>query len=119
MTTFIGNTADNMNEGMGTRYFYGLRRTDAGELFLYELDQMSQTDSVQINTPGAIDDNFDGFQVGVDFFEGRDVNHNKIFKNLNFDQYKWDTRRINYYINDDGEFIARLNMPHDRVRGND
>ena len=112
MSTFIGSNPEELNNQMGSRYFYGLRRTDNGEVFLGLLDQLSQTDAITINIPGNPEDNYDGFEVGVDFFEGRDVNHNKIFDNLKYEQFRWDNRKINYYINDEGVLVARLNQPY-------
>lgn len=112
MTQYIGSNSSDLTSQMGERYFYGLRRNDDGEVFLAVLDQLSQTDAITINIPGNQEDNYDGFAVGQDFFEGRDVNHNKVFANLNYEQFRWDNRKINYYINDDGELVARLNQPY-------
>ena len=94
------------------RYFYGLRRTDAGELFLAKVDQTSPTDSVQINAPGNSAGNYSNFDVGQDFYEGRDVFHNLVFENLNYEQYKWDDRSVYYYINDEGELVVRINQKY-------
>jgi hypothetical protein len=107
----FGRDADNMLGG-APRYFYGLRRTDDGELFLSKVDQVSPTDSVQINAPGNPAGNFDDFQVGQDFTEGRDVYHNLVFENLNYEQYKWDDRNVLYYINDEGELVVKINQKH-------
>ena len=41
-----------IEDNLGERYFYGLRRTDSGELFLGKLDQLSLTDTIQINKEG-------------------------------------------------------------------
>ena len=93
------------------RFFYGLRRTDNGELFVVKSDQM-KTDNdhiVTINKPGDLAQNFPNFEQGQDFYEGRDVNHNLVYKNLNYEQLRWDERNISYYVNDEGELIARIN----------
>ena len=59
--------------------------------------------------PGAIVDNYEGFDQGEDFYEGRDLNHAKPFKNLKYEQFRWDDVNLNYCINSEGEFVVRLN----------
>ena len=44
MSTYTGMTAENMNGSIPNRYFYGLRRTDHGELFIGQADQMKIDD---------------------------------------------------------------------------
>ena len=73
------------------------------------MDQLSANDPVSINNPGAIDDNYKNFDQGYDFFEGRDLNHAKPFKNLRYEQFKWDDVNLNYYINSEGELVVRIN----------
>ena len=98
-----------LENGVKDRYFYGLRRTDEGELYIGKVDQLSANDPVTINLPGNIDDNYKEFYQGYDFYEGRDLNHSKPFKNLKYEQFRWDDVNLNYYINDEGEFVVRLN----------
>lgn len=98
-----------LENGVKDRYFYGLRRTDEGELYIGKVDQLSANDPVTINLPGNIDDNYKEFDQGYDFYEGRDLNHDKPFKNLKYEQFRWDDVNLNYYINDEGEFVVRLN----------
>jgi hypothetical protein len=38
MSNYIGNTPDNFYNGFAKKFFYGLRRTDNGELFLGKVD---------------------------------------------------------------------------------
>ena len=52
----------------GSRYFYGLRRTQDGSLYLVKSDQMKSTDGVQLNTPGDPTQNYPDFQRGIEFF---------------------------------------------------
>ena len=33
----------------------------------------------------------------------------KPFKNLKYEQFRWDDVNLNYYINSEGEFVVRLN----------
>ena len=98
-----------LENGVKDRYFYGLRRTDEGELYIGKVDQLSANDPVTINLHGNIDDNYKEFDQGYDFYEGRDLNHSKPFKNLKYEQFRWDDVNLNYYINDEGEFVVRLN----------
>jgi hypothetical protein len=48
---YIGQSVVNTIKTHKDRYFYGLRRTDDGELYLAKVDQMTQGDSVTINNP--------------------------------------------------------------------
>ncbi|SUZ97313.1 uncharacterized protein METZ01_LOCUS50167 [marine metagenome] len=101
----------------GERYFYALRRDDDGQLFIAKVDVASPTDAVAINKPGGTVDNFPDFQDGADFFEGRNPNHNLVYDNLNFEQMRWDDKNIYYFINDEGEFVLRINTPYTYTSG--
>ena len=109
MSNYAGTTPDHLNGAIPDRYFYGLRRTDEGELFISKMDQMSATGGVTINNPGDPEQNYPDFDQGQDFYEGRDVNHDLVYENLNYEQFKWDGRNISYYVNDEGELVARVN----------
>lgn len=110
MSGYIGITPEIVSQEVVARYLYGLRRTDKGELFLGKLDQTKGNDTITINKPGDPADNFPNFEEGQDFFEGRDVNHNLIYKNLYYEQLKWDDKNIFYYVNDEGELVARTSQ---------
>ena len=101
----------------GERYFYALRRDDDGQMFIAKVDVASPTDAVAINKPGGTVDNFPDFQDGADFFEGRTPNHNLVYDNLNFEQMRWDDKNIYYFINDEGEFVLRINTPYTYATG--
>jgi hypothetical protein len=94
------------------RFFYGLRKNENGSLFLQRNDQLKDKDAIEINRVGDEAGNFTDFEVGVDFFEGIDVNHNIVFENLKYQQYRWDDRAIFYYIDDEGQLVAKLNAGH-------
>ena len=119
MTTYyVGNNPDQLIQQLGeSRYFYGLRRDEQGYLYLYNADQLAgNSDVIQINKIG--DDpskDFTDFEFGVDFFDGRLENHeiDPNIENINYEQYRWDSRNIFYYINDQGEFVLRINQPYD------
>ena len=102
--------SSNLNEPPpNSRFFYGLRRTDDGELFIAKVDQLRSHDSIQINKEGDPTENYEDFQQGEDFLEGRDVNHARVYTNLNYEQFRWDNRNISYYIDDSGNLVARIN----------
>lgn len=107
---YIGFTPDQIFSSLlDTRYFYGLRRTDQGELFLGKVDQLSKTDSLQINKPGDPAENFPNFNTGDDFYEGRNPEHVLIYENLVYEQFRWDNRNLYYYVNDEGELVVSIN----------
>lgn len=113
-TFYVGTTPQDILTQLGnSRYFYALRRTEAGDLYFAKVDQLTDLDSITINDPGLAEDNFQEFEYGVDFFDGRaEVDHSRPYPNLHWDQYKWDTRNMYYYINDMGELVVRINQQY-------
>jgi len=111
---FLGGNAITQNDLLGgqPRYFYGLRRTDQGDLYFVRIDQLEQSDTITINNPGPTSGNYDQFEFGTDFFEGRDVNHNLVYSNLTYEQYRWDNRSMYYYIDSNGELTAVIGQVH-------
>lgn len=112
MSGYIGNTPESLIQSLGARYLYGLRRTDQGELFLGKLDQIAGNDSLEINKPGLPEDNFNNFQEGQDFFEGRNVQHEIVYQNLNYEQFRWDDKNVFYYVDDEGVLVARVSQAY-------
>lgn len=110
MTYYVGDVDLQNLLGQGTpRYFYGLRRTDNGDLYLGKLDQLRAADAITVNNPGASEDNYEDFETGIDFTEGRSVEHELVYANIKYEQYRWDGRDIFYYIDDDGQLVVRIN----------
>lgn len=107
---YTGFTPDHIMGAVQNRFFYGLRRTDNGELFIAKADQLKTTDSIIINKPGNPTQNFSEFDEGLDFYEGRDVAHEVVYANLNYEQFRWDDRNISYYVDASGELVARINQ---------
>ena len=97
----------------GSRFFYGLRRTDEGDLYLIKSDQLKATDGVQLNKPGDPTENYPDFQRGIEFFEGRDEEHNTSYGNLRYEQFRWDDRNLIYYVDGEGNLIVRINQNYD------
>ncbi len=108
---FFGRPADTLI-GDDPRYFYALRRTDNGELYFTRVNQLSRDESITVNNTGDAEGNYEDFQIGVDFFEGRDINHELVFDNLNYEQYRWDDRSLYYYIDEDGQLVVRVNTKY-------
>lgn len=120
MTYYVGSDV-NQTDLLGAnnpRYFLALRRTDDGTLYFAKIDQIKDTDSVVINEPGMAEDDYQEFDYGVDFFDGRDpVTHAKTHANLKWDQYRWDSKNIFYYIDAQGNFVVRINQEYSYPAG--
>lgn len=112
----FGRSADDLL-GNTPKYFYALRRTDDGELYFARVNQLSRTDGVQINNDGTADGNTLEFEVGVDFFEGRDITHEIVYDNLNYEQMRWDDRSLYYYVDEDGQLVVRTGTKYQYPSG--
>lgn len=109
---FLGRTADELI-GNNFKYFYAIRRNDDGDIWFARVNMLSREDGITINNPGTAADNWDGFETGVDFFEGRDEETRELeYPNLNYEQYRWDDTSIYYYIDDDGQLVARTHTKY-------
>lgn len=115
MTYYIGNE-NSLADLLGSdnpRYFYALRRDEGGTLYFAKIDQIKDTDGITINDPGLTENDYPDFEYGVDFFDGRlEEDHSRPYSNLHWDQYRWDSKNIYYYINANGELVARVNQPY-------
>ena len=102
-------------------FFYGLNRNDTdGFLTLYKVDINENDGQVPIQNPSIEASGtrtFENFEIGVDFFNGRDIEHNLSYDNLICEQFKWDTKNISYYIDDEGNLVARINYPYQYSEG--
>jgi|TARA_A100001388_G_C28610512_1_gene422603 hypothetical protein len=110
MTYYIGTGPTEVIGSFIKRYFYGLRRNDDGELFLVRSDQLSGVeDPITVNEIGIAAESFLDFEEGIDFLSGIDENHNIVYDNLRYPQFKWDSRALSYKIDyTDGQFVQRL-----------
>lgn len=115
MTYYVGNE-NNLSDILGQgnpRYFLALRRTDDGLLYFAKIDQLKDTETITINVAGPNADNFENFEYGVDYFDGRLAeDHSRPYPNLYYDQYRWDDKNCYYYINDAGELVVRINQSY-------
>lgn len=113
MTYYIGTQPSDLAGDLSIRFFYAIRRDDNGMLYFIKVDGLRDADDIIINNPGLTENDFTSFEYGVDFFEGRlESDHSRPYSNLEWDQYRWDSRSMFYYINDNGEFVVRLNKEY-------
>jgi hypothetical protein len=109
-------TEINLNDSLGDgnpRYFLALQRLDDGTLYFYKLDQVTSQTTISVNVPGPNAGNFENFEYGVDFFDGRlATDHTRPYPNLVFDQYRWDSRNCYYYIDTQGNLVVRVNQAY-------
>jgi hypothetical protein len=114
-THYVGqepSVTELLGEGQ-PRYFYALRRIDDGTLFFAKIDQLKDIQAITINNPGPSQNDFSEFEYGVNFFDGRlEEDHSRPFTNLQWDQYRWDNKNMNYYINEQGELVVRINQSY-------
>jgi hypothetical protein len=115
MTYYVGGEIS-LNEVLGEgnpRFFYALRRGDDNILYFSKIDQIKDVDTITLNVPGSSDNNFESFEYGIDFFDGRLAeDHSRPYPNLAFDQYRWDGKDCYYYINAQGELVVRINKSY-------
>ena len=110
MAQVFGVGIDELQKSLAnSRYFYGLRRTSDGTIYMVKADLLELEDGVELNRPGNINENYNNWSRGEDFFEGRDTQHKLVYKNLVYEQYKWDGRNLFYYVNKDGELVLKVN----------
>jgi hypothetical protein len=116
MSYYVGGDV-NLNDILGEgnpRYFYGLRREDDGTLYFTRNDQIGSSTTITLNVAGSNANNFENFEYGVDFFDGRlATDHSRPYPNLYFDQYRWDNKNCFYYIDQaSGQLIVRINQAY-------
>jgi hypothetical protein len=110
MSNYYLGTSPDALLGNNPRYFYALRKNANGSMFFVKSDQLTGDESIEINKIGNLEDNFNDFETSVDFFEGINVNHEVEFKNLKYPQYRWDSKSVIYYIDDEGQLVVRINQ---------
>lgn len=121
MTYYVGGevSQSDLLGANNPRYLYALRRTDEGLLYFAKIDQLKDTGSITINDPGLTQNDYTDFSYGVDFFEGRTAeDHSRPYTNLHWDQYRWDNKSMFYYINENGEFVVRINQEYQYLPSN-
>jgi hypothetical protein len=97
------------------KYFYKITRNSNQELILTKVDLNSSTETVVVNDPELEIDNvkhaFQGF--GTDYVViNTDADHEVIDPPLGVSQYKVRNDDINYFIDGEGNLIARINAKY-------
>jgi hypothetical protein len=116
---YLGQTPEeffNKNE----RYFYGIRRDEEGFLTLTKVNMDTSTDAIEVqdlNNIGTIERTYDGFDDGVDFFDGVDAARVPAFVGLKYEQYKWSADDLYYFVDGEGRLSVRINVPYNYVEG--
>lgn len=118
MTYYIGKTPNNQQVD---RFFYGLKRDDdSGFLILDKVNLDKSIDTLEIVNLAAVTgelQQFENLQEGVDFFDGRGVDHNLQYDGLNYEQFKWSGDNLYYYIDAEGQLSVRVNAPYNYSEG--
>ncbi len=120
MAYYIGTTPQDVLDGFIKRYFYGLRRNNDGELFLVQIDQLrgGNENVVVVNDLGISSENYPDFEEGIDFLDGIDANHDVVYPNVRYPQFKWENRSLLYYIEPEtGFFVQRISEAYDYPTG--
>lgn len=117
---YLGQTpAEFMNQT--PRYFYGITRTDDGFLKLTKINMDTSTESVNLENlkkVGDVSDIYDGFEEGVDFFDGVDpTTRMPNYTGMNFEQYRWSPDDAYYYVDGNGVLCVRVDVPYNYSSG--
>lgn len=97
------------------KYFYKITRNNNQELILTKVDLNSGDETVVINDPELEINNvkhaFHGFNTDYVVIN-TDEQHQIVDPPLGVSQYKVRNDNINYFIDDEGNFIARINAKY-------
>lgn len=91
----------------GKRYIFGLRRDEEGTLYLGVYDMGHGDDSFPL-FDGDTDLSFEAFELGGEWFEGRNEAHEVEFPLLTYEQWKSEGEKIAYYIDSNGNFVKAM-----------
>lgn len=108
-THYLGQVGSDTNLGDSQqRYFYALRTDEEGNIYFTRVDMWNSDETIEINSPGSVEDDWQYFEIGLDYFEGKNPDtHEKDTPNLKYDQYRFDSKSAYYYINANGELVVR------------
>ena len=113
MSYYIGTGPADVINSFIKRYFYGMRRNDDGEMFLLKSDQQKGgEDAITINEVGDATANFPDFEEGINYLDGINETHDIVYKNLRYQQLKWDNRSLLYYVDSDGYLVLKVSEKH-------
>ena len=110
MTNYIGQAPGSQSK----KYFYGLSRTNDGELSFAKVDfeggfgEQIELNDLTLRGNQEAQYEFGGFST--DYFDGRDANHALVNKSLKYEQYKFRQEDLYYFIDPtDGHLVVRIN----------
>lgn len=120
MTYYVGQSPEQFYNKK-ERYFYGLKRNDTtGMLAIDKVNLDNSAETVQLQNLSAVSGNlpsFDNLREGVDFLDGRNSAHDLVYDGLTYEQFKWDSDDLYYYIDEDGQLVVRINTPYNYPEG--
>lgn len=107
MSRYIGPAPGQKN------FFYGFSRSNDGELTFTKVDFLAgYGQTVVINDLELREDqeaqyDFPGFDQ--DYFDGRGSNHVLVNQSLKYEQYKFRSEDLYYFVDSDGQLVVRIN----------
>lgn len=113
---YLGRSPDtgSVNEEEG--FFYGLRRDEVnGWVIVDKINLDASFESVELtdlNSYTGTGREFENFEQGVDFYDGRDASHNLLYDGLKYEQYKWSGDDLYYFINEEGQLCVRVDREY-------
>lgn len=120
MSYYIGQSPDQYTTRK-ERYFYGLNRNDTtGMITLSKINLDNSAESVSIQNLSAMTGTkptLENLNEGVDMFDGRNASHELVYDGLNYEQFKWDSDDLYYYIDSEGQLTVRINTPYNYAEG--
>ena len=120
MSYYVGRNLDTYSK-KEERFFYGIKRDEKdGFLVLDKVNLDKSLDTLEIanleNVSGELP-LFENLEEGKDFFEGRGIDHELLYDGLNYEQFKWSTDNLYYYVDADGQLCVRVNTPYNYSEG--
>lgn len=95
------------------KFFYKITRNSDNDLILTKINTNASTEEIVLNDPSIAGEQhvFQGF--GTDYTViNTDANHEVIDDPLGVSQYMIRNDDVNYYIDENGNFIARINKKY-------
>jgi hypothetical protein len=110
---FIGTSPDTILASYnGSRFFYALRIDQDHFVYLTKVDMLLDSSAeIVLNESGPDSTkDFENFEFGVDFFDKRlpTKDDDPEIANLRYQQYRWDAKNLEYYVNASGELIVKI-----------
>ena len=95
------------------KFFYGFSRSNDGELTFSKVDFLAgygQTIVINdLTLRGDQEEQYDFQGFEQDYFDGRGSNHELTNESLKYEQYKFRSEDLYYFIDEDGQLVVRIN----------